>query len=102
MARKKISLNELHNILKKIIKEEYSNINLNKKASLVGHKISKDIINLINSEISDDVNSELWDKKNADTFFKFYGKILDTVMNRIYEEYADSFNTKAGAAQDEY
>ena len=102
MATKKITLNELRSIVKQIIKEEHSNVNLDKEASLIGHAISKDVRNLINDKISDDINYALWDEKNADKFFGFYDKILNTVMNSVYESYADSFNTKAGAAPDEY
>lgn len=78
-----------------------SSINLNKEASRIGNEISNDVIKLINSEISDDINSTLWDKK-SDTFFNFYEKTLSTIMKRIYEDYADSFDTKVGAAPDEY
>ena len=102
MATKKITLNELRSIVKQIIKEENSNINLNKEAIMIGHAISEDVIKLINNEISDDINSALWHQKNPDTFFNFYEKILSTIMTRIYESYGDSFNKKAGAAPDEY
>jgi hypothetical protein len=79
-----------------------SPINLNIEALMIGYAISDDVIKLIKNKTSDDINSALYSEKNAKTFFKFYEKILSTIMTKVYGSYGDSFNTKAGAAPDEY
>ena len=83
------------------LNENY-NVNLNNEALKIGYAISKDVRDLINNKINDDIDNALWDGKDADKIFGFYKNIFDAIMSRIYEDYGDTFNSRAGAASDEY
>jgi hypothetical protein len=64
---------------------------------LVGAKIAGPVMKLIssNADLSQFVNT-------PEELFGFYEKVFESIMNQVYEKYGDSFNTKAGAAPDEY
>lgn len=75
---------------------------LNNIAHNIGGRINEEVINLIRNNIDDNTLSLLWNDKDADKFFGFYQIIFDSIMSSMYESYADSFDTRAGAAPDEY
>lgn len=81
-----------------IIKEDIDR-NLSDKAVLLSANIKDNIISMIEQSIDDNLYSEI--SRNSDTFFDFYEKVLDSVMSGVYEKYADSFDSNAGAAPDE-
>lgn len=73
--------------------------NVNQNPNVIGAQLSDPILQLIDNQISEELYMQI--STNPDTFFKFYQDILKGVMNTVYEKYADSFNTNAGAAPDE-
>jgi hypothetical protein len=86
-----LPLNENNNV----VDTRYKN-----KAIIIASKIYKTVHNIINNEIDDKLHYEMFG--NADVFFKFYEILFDTLMNKYYENYADTFNKAAGAAPDEF
>ncbi|MDA3779921.1 MAG: hypothetical protein PF487_06840 [Bacteroidales bacterium] len=80
--------------------KDYANSVNNSNLNSVKHNIGNSIFNTIENQIDDEIYSQI--NIDADTFFKFYKETLDVAMNIAYEKYADTFNTKAGAAPDEY
>jgi hypothetical protein len=96
---------------KNILNEEVMEINENHDTKdmmyyghLIGSKLSGKIIKMVDemayANIGEDFKQSIID--NPDTFFGFYKSVLDGVMNPLYEKMGDSYNTKAGAAPDEY
>ncbi len=95
-------LNEIKRMqeLAGIVDEVDLSPNLDQKATIIGSTIGYNIVKLIDSKIDDNLASEI--TSSPEVFFDFYEKVLDAVLNKVYEKYGDSFNTKAGAAPDEY
>ena len=77
-----------------------NDINIDNQAVFIGGEIYNDVLEIINSKINDELIHKIYANKNADIFFNFYKKILDSIMSRIYENYSDTF-TNAGSAPDE-
>jgi len=72
----------------------------NNNVNVIAGKISSQVTQLIQNQISDELYSQI--SVDANTFFGFYKDVLMAVLVQQYEKYGDQFNTKAGAAPDEY
>jgi len=79
----------------------YRDDDLDENANLnsIKHNIADSVFKTIENQIPEEIYTQI--SSNSETFFKFYDEILDVVKNIVSEKYADSFNTKAGAAPDE-
>ena len=91
----KTQLNEIKRMqqLAGLLKENQENNN----PTIVGTKIAIPVIKLIrsNADLSQFINT-------PEELFGFYEKVFESIMNQVYEKYGDSFNTRAGAAPDEW